>query len=187
MQLPIRKKLDKTKLNDCSVWLNWLFFFCWIHLVSLTKMFLYTIVYFFDFNYLLSIVKIAKRGLRRSYGFSSQTWKRSFLFWKYCLSIHANYLDNNSIKAYHAYAYQTYEVHNKQYACYCFQCRIFKLLLEVAVGRQKDSRFFLCIEDHAKICFVRTSRYVVEKEYIGFKKCKHVEKWTLILIFYWVY
>ena len=92
------------------------------------------------------------------------------------MSIHANYLDNNSVKAYHAYAYQRYEVHNKQYACYCFQRRIFKLLLEVAVGRQKDSRFFLCIEDHAKICFVRTSRYVVDKEYIGFKKCKHVEK-----------
>ena len=27
-------------------------------------------------------------------------------------SFHANYLDNNCIKAYHAYAYQTYKVHN---------------------------------------------------------------------------
>ena len=88
----------------------------------------------------------------------------------------ANYLDNNYIKAYHAYAYQTYKVHNKQYTCYCFQCRIFKLLLEVADGRQKDSSFFLCIGDGAKICFVRTSRYVGDKECIGFKKCKHVEK-----------
>ena len=87
-----------------------------------------------------------------------------------------NYLDNNSIKAYHAYAYQTYKVHNKQYICYGFKCRIFKLLLEVAVGRQKDSSFFLWIEDYAKISFVRTSRYVGDKEYIGFKKCKHVEK-----------
>ena len=88
----------------------------------------------------------------------------------------ASYLDNNSIKAYHAYAYQMYKVHNKQYTCYCFQCKIFKLLLEVAVARQKDSSFFLWIEDHAKICFVRTSRYVGDKEYIDFKKCKHVEK-----------
>ena len=88
----------------------------------------------------------------------------------------ANYLDINSIKVYHAYAYQTYKVHNKQYTCYCSQCRIFKLLLEVAVGRQKDSSFFLWIEDYAKICFVRTSRYVGDKGYIGFKKCKHVEK-----------
>ena len=53
----------------------------------------------------------------------------------------ANYLDNNSIKAYHAYAYQTFNVYNKQYACYCFQCRIFKLLLEVSVGRQKRFKF----------------------------------------------
>ena len=81
---------------------------------------------------------------------------------------HANYLDNNCIKAYHAYAYQTYKVHNKQYTCYFFQRRIFKLWLEVAVGRQKDSSFFLWTEDHAKICFVRTSRYVGGREYIGF-------------------
>ena len=87
----------------------------------------------------------------------------------------ANYLDNNSIKAYHPYAYQSSKVHNKQYTCYCFKCRIFKQLLEGAVGRQKDSSFLL-IKDHAKICFVRTSRYVGDKEYIGFKKCKQVEK-----------
>ena len=65
---------------------------------------------------------------------------------------HANYLDNNSIKAYHAYAYQTYKVHNKQCTCYCFQCRILKLSLEVAVSRQKDSSFLLT-EDHAKNLF----------------------------------
>ena len=79
-----------------------------------------------------------------------------------------NYLDNNSIKAHHAYAYQMYKVHNKQYTCYGFQCRIFKPLLEVVVGRQKDSSFFLWIEDYAKICFVRTFRYVGDKQYIGF-------------------
>ena len=90
----------------------------------------------------------------------------------------ANYLDNNSIKAYHAYAYQTFKVHNKEYTCYCFKCRIFKLLLEVAVGRQKDSSFLLN-KDHAKVCFMRTSRYVGYKEYIGFKKCKQVEKLDL--------
>ena len=86
----------------------------------------------------------------------------------------ANYLDNNSIKTYHAHAYQTFKVHNKQYTCYCFKCRIFNLLLEVAVGRQKDSSFLLN-KDHAKVCFMRTSRYVGDKEYIGFKKCKQVE------------
>ena len=86
-------------------------------------------------------------------------------------------MDKNSIKAYHAYAYETFKVHDKQYTRYCFQSRIFKLLLEVAVGRQKDSSFFFfCIEDATKICFVRTSPYVDDKEYIGFRKCTYVEK-----------
>ena len=48
--------MDKIKLNDCSVCLKWFFFFCWIHLVSLTKIFLYNVVYIFlTFKLLLEV------------------------------------------------------------------------------------------------------------------------------------
>ena len=50
----------------------------------------------------------------------------------------ANYLDNDSIRAYHAYACEGYNLYNKRYVCYCVVCRIFRLLLGFVVGRQKD-------------------------------------------------
>ena len=87
----------------------------------------------------------------------------------------ANYLDNDSVQVYHAYLFETYKSHQEGYTCHCFRCRIFKLLLEVAIGRKKDPSFLLKSEDHAKICFIRTRiRHVVNRDYISFRPRKLV-------------
>ena len=89
----------------------------------------------------------------------------------------ANYLDNDSVQAYHAYLFETYESHQEGYTCHCFRWRIFKLLLEVAISRKKDPSFLLKPEDHAKICFIRTwIRHVVNRDYISSRPRKLVSK-----------
>ena len=86
-----------------------------------------------------------------------------------------NYLDNNSGQAYHSYSFKTYKSHQERYTCHCFKCRIFELLLEVAVGRNKGSTFLLKPKDTAKICFVRSNiQHFGNREHINFRSHKLV-------------
>lgn len=93
----------------------------------------------------------------------------------------ANYLDNDSIEAFHTYFFEMYTIHNRRYGCYCFRCRIFRLLLEVSVGRQKNSNFILETKDHVQILWGTLN--ILAIRHIGFRPQKVAQKADLEAFF----
>lgn len=67
----------------------------------------------------------------------------------------ANHLDDVSIKAYLDTPFGEFKEHHRIYQCWCFKCRIFKLLFDIVVGRIRSSQFL--IESDFKICFAHTT------------------------------
>lgn len=67
-----------------------------------------------------------------------------------------NYLDDYSIKSYLEFSFSNYKEHRKEFLCFCYNCRIFKLLSEVVVSRV--SLQTPLIKTSFKILFVRQAK-----------------------------
>ena len=67
-----------------------------------------------------------------------------------------NYLDDYSIKSYLEFSFSNYKEHHKEFLCFCYNCRIFKLLSEVVVSRV--SLQTPLIKTSFKILFVRQAK-----------------------------
>ena len=66
-----------------------------------------------------------------------------------------NHLDDASIKAYLDTKFGEFKEHRRTYQCWCFKCRIFKLLSDIVVGRIRSPQFLM--ESDFKICFAHTA------------------------------